>query len=72
MIRVADFSTHLDDDDELLLLNVNVVVPFVRPFPAAVVVDHVRVVTFSTIYALDFQLFANNRCMPVIYVYMYK
>lgn len=57
---------HLVDGDELLLLNVNVVVPFVQPFLGAVAFDHVRVVTFSTIYALDFRLFANNRCMPVV------
>lgn len=46
--------------------NVNVVWLVVQPFLLNVAVDHVHVVTFSTIYVLDFEPFANNHYMPAI------
>lgn len=56
----------LDDDDlPLAVLNVNVDVLIVPLYPPNVPVDPVHVVTFLTIYALDFVQYSNNLCMPI-------
>lgn len=64
-IFTIEISTYSVDDDGLPLPSVNVVEPIARPFPAAVAVDRVRVVTFSTICVLDFQQYEGNHCKPV-------
>lgn len=55
---------YLVDDDVLPLPDENVVAPIVRPSPAAVAFDRVRVVASLTICVLDFQQFEGSHSKP--------